>query len=331
MKRNPHTAAAAMSVALVQDDGHSLAPGIIAAANSSRFEAENFNQEAQDYAVGYFEENDLLEIIRGIAPSVPVSRRFSFRKGVNSEFFLSEDDDIRAIGADFKRVEYSGTEQESKLQNKGLAIVIDHDEEGNNERTRNMKIRMLITRLLRNDLRRLVALLEAIKANTNRVWNPAADPLLNPFQHLRADVQSSQDAMGIYPTRQVWGRTAWNMLQDLVEAHDGAIGKMDVTPENVAAKLGLDDIIIVDPVYTTPGGAGKNKILGNGVFTYYSQQDADIADPSCLKRFVDSELGDSVRVYIEEKAKFTVISVEHYNRQLAPNPIGIRKSTTSAA
>ena len=330
MNKKIHPAAVTMA-ALALDNGRDLAPGVIAAANASRFEAENFNQEAQDYAVGYFEESDLLALINSIAPSVPVARRFSFRKGVNSEFFLSEDDDIRAIGADFKRVEYSGNEQESKLQNKGLTIVIDHDEEGNNERTRNMKIRMLINRLLRNDVRRLVALLEGVKTNTGRVWNPAAPTLLNPFAHLRADIQASQNALGISPTKQIWGRTAWDMLQDLVEAHDGAIGKMDITPASVAAKLGLEEITIVNSVYTTPSGPAKNKVLGAGVFTYYSQDDADIADPSCLKRFVDQELGNDIRVYIEEKNKFTVISVEHYNRLLAPNPVGIRKSTITTA
>jgi len=326
MNKKTHSAAATMS-ALAIDSGRDLAPGLIAAANASRFEAENFNQEAQDYAVGFYEENDLMAVINSIAPSVPVNRRFSFRKGVNSEFFLSEDDDIRAIGADFKRVEYSGTEAESKLQNKGLTIVIDHDEEGNSERTRNMKIRMLINRLLRNDLRRLIGLLESVKTNENRAWNPAADPLVNPFAHLRADIQSSQNAMGISPTKQVWGRSAWDFLQDLVEAHDGAIGKMDITPQSVAAKLGLEEITIVNSVYTTPSCPAKNNILGAGVFTYYSQADADIADPSCLKRFVDQEFGNDIRVYIEEKNKYTVISVEHYNRLLAPNPIGIRKST----
>jgi hypothetical protein len=314
---------------LAIDTGADLRPGIIAAANASRFEAHQPNEEATGYAVGFMEENDLLAILQSICPSVPVNKRFSFRKGVNSEYFLSEDDDVRAIGADFKRVEFSGDEVDSRLHNKGLVTVIDHDEEGDSEAVRNLKTRMLINRLLRNDLRRGIALLEGVKANENRTWNPAAANLVNPFAHLRSDIEASQVAMGMYPTRQVWGRTAWNHLQDLVEAHDGAIGKVDITPENVAAKLGLDRIVIVDPVYTTP--SGKAKILGNGVFTYYAQDDADREDPSCVKRFVDQEIGNSVRVYVEEKAKFTTITVEHYSRLLAPSPIGIRKSTTAQA
>ncbi|MGE9270046.1 MAG: hypothetical protein ACQKBU_04520 [Verrucomicrobiales bacterium] len=328
-KKQLTTLAAANALAVLAVDNGNLVPGVIAAANAaSRFEADNANDELTAYGVGYFEENDLFALLEAIAPGVPAPMRFSFRRGTNAEYFLSDSDDIRAIGADFKRVQYSGDEQESRLHNKGLTVRLDHDAEGATEAKLQRTVRLLINRLLRSELRRAIALLEANDTNANRTWNPAADPLVNPYSHLRADVQSFQTAVGIYPNVQVWGRTAWNYLQDLVEAHDGAIGGMSPTPENVANRLGLERIILVDPVYTT--ASGKSKILGNGIFTYYAMQDPEMDDPSSIKRFVSEELGDGgLRVYVEPHAKYTDVSVEHYSRQIATSADGIRKSTAA--
>src|SRR5687768_2494222 len=77
--------------------------GQIYAANATLFNQTYLSQPLTAYAVGWRDNDQLVDLLNFIAPPVPTPRRFSFKKAVNAEAFLTESDDIRAINADFKR------------------------------------------------------------------------------------------------------------------------------------------------------------------------------------------------------------------------------------
>ena len=85
-----------------------LQPGQIALANDSRFNEAYLSQPLTAYAVGWSDEGSLMGDLDFVAPPVLVPRRFEYRKADNNEEFLEEREDIRAIGAEFRRVEPSG-------------------------------------------------------------------------------------------------------------------------------------------------------------------------------------------------------------------------------
>src|SRR4051812_7605082 len=86
-------------------DNGAIQPGEVYLANESRFNAAFFSEPLTVYATGWRDPNNLEALLDFLAPPVQVGRRFEYKKADNTEAFLSEADDQRAIGADFKRVE----------------------------------------------------------------------------------------------------------------------------------------------------------------------------------------------------------------------------------
>src|SRR5687768_3687158 len=109
-----------------RDDG-SLLPGPLSLANESRFNSSFFSQPLTTYAVGWRDPNNVEKTLHFLTPPIRVGRRFEFKQTDNSEAFLSELDDTRALGADFKRVEYKGSTVVDKTHNRGLTMRIDVD------------------------------------------------------------------------------------------------------------------------------------------------------------------------------------------------------------
>ena len=73
--------------------------------------------------MGWRDPNNIEATINVIAPPVPVGRRFEWKSADNAEEFLSEVvDDQRAIGSDFKRVEYTATDVSDKTINQGADV-----------------------------------------------------------------------------------------------------------------------------------------------------------------------------------------------------------------
>src|SRR5687767_1152823 len=88
---------------LLRDNG-ALAPGQLCLANESRFNSAFFSEPLTAYATGWRDASNIEAMLDFLAPPVQTGRRFEFKKGDNSEAFYSELDDVRALGADFKRV-----------------------------------------------------------------------------------------------------------------------------------------------------------------------------------------------------------------------------------
>src|SRR5688572_15084792 len=111
---NPN-ASSVLSPSLERDNGQ-IQPGQVCLANESRFNSAFFSEPLTAYATGWRDPNNIEALLDFVAPPVQVGRRFEYKKADNSEAFLSDTDDFRAIGADFKRVEFKGSSQSDKTQ-----------------------------------------------------------------------------------------------------------------------------------------------------------------------------------------------------------------------
>jgi hypothetical protein len=174
-------------------------------ANEGRFESNFYSEPLTEFVVGWLEKQDIKATLDRVAPEVPVGRRFEFKKGANVEAFLSESDDVRAIGADFKRVEYTGTTVNEKTLNKGLTIRIDDDEQfGGNWQER--AVRRLTERLYRNELRRAIAVLSAAATNSAVTWDTTAGK--DPDFDILSKIEASGDDRGLDSNTILFGSTS---------------------------------------------------------------------------------------------------------------------------
>ncbi|HPA20750.1 MAG TPA: hypothetical protein PLU30_23585 [Verrucomicrobiae bacterium] len=316
---------AASNDAILPDLGANQNPvGRVCAANEARFTSAHFSEPLTTFAVGWRDPENLDAILQRIFPEVPVSRRFEFKKATNAEAFLSEADDIRAIGGAFKRVEYSGESVTEKTLNKGLTVRVDHDDVSGDD-WQELTVARLLQRLARNDLRRGVALLDASATNANKVWSAN-----NPDADVREMLSLGADACGIRPNVVAYGETAWDARLDVYESvNTPAAGrKAGMSPEDLARYLMVDLVEIVKARYQSTASA-KAAIIPTVVYAYLALQGASKDDPSHVKRFLSMTESGRYRVYLQQYEKFTDVSVEHYSNIVATSTTGLRKLTVS--
>ncbi len=326
---------AAASFGLMRDTGQTPVPGqIYTLSNDSRFTETFFSEPLTTYATGWRDPNNIEATLNALAPEVIVPRRFSFKKGDNAQEFLSEVvDDVRAIGSDFKKVEYSGTEATSKTDNKGLMIVVDLDNVAPGTNWEQQHVARLLRRLHRNELRRVQAGLTAAATNTNKTWSSSADP----DQDVRNDLITATNASGIRPNRVVYGDTAYNIRLGSYRAQDNAGGyaSAQLTQDELAQALMVERVITSLERYQSTASA-KAEVFGTKVLMYYADDMAGTEDPSNIKRFVslhDAEQGGGrIRVYRQQlSSKLVAISVEHYSKIVVTSTLGIRQFTVAAS
>jgi hypothetical protein len=324
---NPYTQ---FDAAILPDTGGALAPGQFYLANDSRFVETHFIEPLTTYALGFRDPNDIVTTLNFVAPEIPSARRFMWKKAVNAEEFLSETvDDIRAVGGDFKRVQYTGTEQFGQTDNKGLTFVVDLDNTrpGWEEAT----VARLLRRLHRNELRRAFALLSASAVNTGKTWGSSADP----DGDLMTELVTSTDISGIRPNRIVMGDTAFTKRFTAYRAQNnaGADSSANLTLEELASLLMVDQVLVSRERFQS-AAASKTQVVGDKVIAFFADPMANEEDPSHLKRFVtmhDSEQGGGrYSVYRQQTGPKTVaISVSYYSKIIATYTGGIRQFTIS--
>ena len=316
------------------DPGAGYKHGDIFFANDSRFNETYYSEPLTNYLVGWRDPNDIEGTLNFIAPPVAVGRRFEWKAAVNAEEFLSEVvDDQRAIGSDFKRVTYTGTDVTDKTLNKGLTYIADLDNViGNN--WQNQKAAKLQRRLFRNELRRAIAALSAASTNNALTWDTTAGK--NPDQDLKTDLITATTASGIRPNRILYGDTAWNKRGICYEAQTNMTGYASIGlmgPEQLKARLMVDDVRVSKERYQS-AASSKSEIVSNLIFALYAQDGVDTEDPTNVKRFVsefDAEQGGGrVRVYVQQiSSKLVAITVEHYSKVVVTSSLGMRKGTIS--
>ena len=66
--------------------------------------------------------------------------------------------------------------------------------------------------------------------------------------------------------------------------------------------------------------------IRDSVYAFFGQNSISKDEPSNLKRFyTPMEEGTPFRVYCDESAKYTDITVEHYSSIVATSDLGVRK------
>src|SRR5262249_37301075 len=149
------------------------------------------------YATGWRDPNNIEDLLDFIAPPVQVGRRFEFKKADNTEAFLSDTDDARSIGADFKRVEYRGSSVNDKTLNRALTIRPDLDSVGDIPNWRELYTTRLLQRLLRSELRRAIDQLVNNATNVNKTWDASAGK--DPDQDILTELIAAVDNAGVRP------------------------------------------------------------------------------------------------------------------------------------
>lgn len=318
------------SFARLQNEGGILLPGQIALANESRFNAAFFSEPLTHYATGWREPNHLEALLDFLAPPVQVGRRFEYKMAENNEAFLSDTDDARALGGDFKRVEYRGSSVDSKTLNHGLTIRVDLDAAGENPNWRELHTGRLLQRLLRSELRRAINLLVNAATNTAKTWDTSAGK--DPDQDILSELIAAVDASGVYPNRVVFGDLAWNkrMVSHRAQASAGGFASSALNPEQVASFLGVDGVRVSRERYQS-AAAAKSKVVPDVVLLFYGLDGVTTDDATHAKRFWSAvEGGGKFRVFEQQvSAKMVDLTVEHYSNVLVTSSVGLRKLTIS--
>lgn len=294
----------------------------ISTAAESRFNAANYSEALTAYSTGWKDSDNLANLLEFIAPSVPVGRRFEFKKQDNADAFLCEADDIRAIGSSFKRVEYLGSSVNEKTLNKGLTIRVDHDEVFGND-WQERYVQLLMQRLYRNEVLRAVAALDAASKLNKQQWTKDS----NPDADLRKMLIEATAASGVRPNRVLFSEAAWDLRTSVYEGKDNsaAFRSADISPAELASKLLVDNVRVINSRYQGLNG-NKLAIGQNAIYAFFGQSAVTKDEPSNLKRFVTpTESGSNFRVFLEEHAKYTDISVEHYSNIVVTSDLGIQK------
>ena len=331
MKKILAASAIASGVILANDLGNGNQPGQVYLANESRFNETYYSEPLTTYIVGWKDPNDIKGTLDFIAPEVTVGRRFEYKAHKNAEEFLSETDDLRAIGSDFKRVEYKGEDITQKTINKGLTIRMDLDQYPNIDQAQQIAVERLTRRLYRNDLRRAVAAtLAAAGAGTGFTWSTTAGK--DPDQDVLTALIAATDDSGIRPNRLLFGEVAWNKrgLSHRAQNTAGGFASAMMNPDQLAGILGVDKIRISRERYQSSATA-KTKVVADVVVGFYAEDGVGIDDPSCMKRFVSAvEGGGLLRVYVQQiSAKLVDVTVEHYSNIIATSSVGYTRLNIS--
>ena len=320
---------ARFSLGLERDNGQ-IQPGQVCLANESRFNAAFFSEPLTAYATGWRDPNNIEALLDFVASPVQVGRRFEFKKAENAESFLLDQDDFRAIGADFKRVEYKGTSVSDKTLNKGLTVRVDLDVAGEMPNWRELHTARLLQRLLRNEFRRAMDLVLTAAANTAKTWDTTAGK--DPDQDILTELVASIDSMGLRANRIVFGDVAWNkrLLAHRGQATAGGFASAGLSPDELAGFLGVDGVRISRDRYQS-SAAAKSKIVPDVVLIFFGLDGATTEDATHAKRFWSAvDGGGKYRVYEQQvNAKLVDLTVEHYSNVLVTSSVGLRKLTIS--
>lgn len=304
------------------------APGRIYAANDSNFDAAHLSEPLTEYIVGVEDDDGLLRILQAAAPEIPVARAFTYRRHDEKESFqqdASDNKDIREIGGDFALVRPTGEQVDGRTDNKGLTMVLDNDQGGDLPAVQQRAVINLRNRLLRSELYRLEALLEANDTEDSKNWgatNTTADPDLDVINN----VDQSGDARGVDANIVLFGGGA--RVKRLAalrrSASSGAFATGAMTPEELAGFYGVDSVVTSKFRFQS-NATTKSKIIADKVYIYYAGRNLMPNDPSNVKRFVTHTDAGLFRVYVEQRLKQTLVSVEHYSRIVVTSSLGIRK------
>jgi hypothetical protein len=336
--RTPNAAAifqllAAASVPAYSPKGE-LRDGMITAApltteNASLFTQAHFIEAETTYAIGWRDPAGYDTLSDFIAPAMtPAGELYQHIEYPNAEAFLSEtnaDDDLRAINAEFKTVEYTETKDLRSIPNRGLRLVVDYDRYKTNPNWQRLSVDRLMSRLMRNAARRKTALALAAGVAVAKTWDSNSDPDLD----IVTEAKNSGDVTGISPNRALWGLAAKLSRFSAYGATNTAkaMAGRNMSPEEACQKFGLQ-ALVDESRYQS--GTAKVPIVGSKVLLF-SAYGVSGEDPSNFKtaRGTTSQ-GGRFAVYVRQiSVKFWEVVVETYETEFCASTLGVRTITVS--
>lgn len=283
------------------------------------------------YAVGYPGEGNLQAILDVLAPVVPAADSFQYlvlNDKQNWVDLLTNDGDIRALGGEFGKLPFGMDQQDGSVDEKGLTVRVDHRLGGQLPAVRQAQVARLKNILLRTELRRVFATLDAnVSAESSENWGPS-NANRDPDGTILGLVDASGDKRGINPNLVVFGGGASLKRKKCYRALKQAGSTLDYLsrPEDMAAEYEVGQVINFN--LRRQAGAAKAKMVTDVVYGYYAGG-LTAEDPSNLKRFTNMSAGNAFQVYVKEEARWTEITVWHASRIICTSNIGIFKQPVS--
>ena len=288
-------------------------------ANEAHFNKDYYSAELTQFANTSQGTEDIEKALNFAAPTVLVARRFEYRKIANDDTFYSENDDVRAVGAGFKQIDFNGETVQAKTFNKGLTIRVDTDDiTGGDWEAR--YVYALKSRLCRNEYRRAIkAFVETIKAaqkkNKKQLFEPEAwsGEKAQPDSDLTKVIEASHSEYGFAPNRLLFSEGAWYLRQRCYASQNnaGAHIAAELSRTALAGKLLVEDVQLIKQLHL---GLQSKELTGDEIFAFYAQNGILKDEPSAIKRFITPfEDGHLFHVYVEQHTKYNDITVEHYS------------------
>ena len=316
--------------------GAAAKPGQVFLANEGAVDNQFLSEALTQYSVGWKSPDGKLEATLKALTGEPiiVPKRFGFKKMDNAKAFaaVENDEDVRAIGADFKRVTVESETVDTHTVSKGLTMRIDRDELNDNPQAEQDAVAYLRTLLMRGEIVRAFAGLSGAATGGNAIsktWGTgdnAADADSDILLHL----QTLADDAGLIPNRIWFGSTAWTKRFTTLRAapNSSVAASALLTPEQLAGLAAVDSVNVCNERYQTR--TGKQTLLSNNLVLLFNAQTSGIKDdPSNIKRFVTKVNGQDFAVFREEKAAFLDITVAHQSLIAITSSLGIGKITVS--
>jgi hypothetical protein len=306
--------------------------GQITVCNAAQNYAGSLAQDVQGYLAA-LPSGDEEAALQALFPGIQVNEFFQYAKA-DDEYFLAESDnsDIRAVGAAFKRVQYKGTTVTAATLQKGLTMRVDHKTLPKINGAvvpgwENRYAETLRNRLLRVDRIRGIA---AVDAAATSGGTKTFDGTTNPDGFLRAMVQLTRVANGVLPSHCILGNAAQQLRIDSYEAaarvNHAMANHGSYTMEELARYLGVGKVVLDDGMKQTVKGGTKADVLGSVAYSYNSNGEAVLDDGSNIRRvWSPVKGGGEWAVAIQEQAVYTDITVWHESLFITPFTAGIRK------
>ncbi len=301
---------------------------LVTTANASLFVQAHFQEALTTYATGWVDPNGYDQVSEFLAPVLPdTGERYEHITYPNAEAFLSDSsyEDLRAIGGDFKTVDYTEDKTERTVPNRGLRIVLDYDRVKNKPNWQQFYTGLLLQRIRRNAFRRKLALAVAGATNANKTWGNTADPDYD----IADAVKLSGDSSGVKPNRALWGAAAKLLRFYSYGAQQtaAALAGRGMSPEQACQMMGLQ-ALVDESRYQN--GTSKADIVGSKVLLF-NAQGASGEDPSNLKTArANTQQGSREAVYVRQiSTKLWEIVVECYETEFVATTLGLRLLTVS--
>jgi len=311
-------------------DGFAVVPGqVFPVVHAASFENTHFSQPLTTYSVGWRDPANLRAMRQFLFPDVQVPRFFQFMQADAGKDFVIESDLDRAAGADFTRIEWTGTKQTQKVPNRGLGILVDEDDITDGTDWQRDAVDTLMARIDRAELNAGVGLIQSAAALTAKTW----DKDHFPDSDLNTLVDGSGDLIGFNPTRLAFIGGAWNVRTNALYATDtpAASAALQADPDQVAVKAGAQRGMIINA--RKASGSGKAKIGANNVIAFHAEEGLHRNDASSTKCFwAPCANGQKFRVLLRQVAdKAWIVIVEYYSLLAVTSTLGLKGHTVANA